>query len=77
MAEDTSVVAEQTAQRATAAQLDDLTLVRAFEPVVRFTRGEYFFPVGRRSFDGALSCSTSPVITNPRSSGAVTISSSP
>ena len=24
---------------------DDLTLLRAFEPVVRFTRGEYFFPV--------------------------------
>lgn len=25
--------------------LDDLRLLRAFEPVVRFTRGEYFFPV--------------------------------
>ena len=24
---------------------DDLTLLRAFEPVVRFTRGEYFYPV--------------------------------
>lgn len=24
---------------------DDLTLLRSFEPVVRFTRGEYFFPV--------------------------------
>ena len=24
---------------------DDLTLLRAFEPVVRFTRGEFFFPV--------------------------------
>ncbi len=24
---------------------DDLTLLRAFEPTVRFTRGEYFFPV--------------------------------
>jgi hypothetical protein len=25
--------------------VDDLTLLRAFEPVVRFTRGEFFFPV--------------------------------
>jgi hypothetical protein len=25
--------------------LDDLTLLRAFEPAVRFTRGEHFFPV--------------------------------
>ena len=24
---------------------DDATLLRAFHPVVRFTRGEYFFPV--------------------------------
>ncbi|MGV1007258.1 MAG: hypothetical protein ACOYBY_01460 [Dermatophilaceae bacterium] len=29
---------------------DDLRLLRAFEPVVRFTRGEYFFPVAVQGY---------------------------
>ena len=27
------------------ATLDDMALLRSFEPVVRFTQGEHFFPV--------------------------------
>jgi hypothetical protein len=29
---------------------DDLTLLRAFEPVVRFTKGEYFYPVSVHNY---------------------------
>jgi hypothetical protein len=36
---------EQQADAAPPQPTDDLTLLRAFEPVVRFTKGEYFFPV--------------------------------
>jgi hypothetical protein len=31
--------------RDTSTGVDDDVLLRAFQPVVRFTRGEYFFPV--------------------------------
>ncbi len=40
---------------------DDLTLLRAFEPVVRFTRGEYFYPVSvERYLERAGLWSTGP-----------------
>ena len=33
-----------------AADLDDLGLLRAYEPVLRFTKGEYFFPVSVHNY---------------------------
>ena len=35
--------------------LEDLVLLRAFEPVVRLTQGEYFLPVGVEEY--VRSCS--------------------
>ena len=40
--------------------MDDLTLLRRHEPVVRFTEGEHFFPMAAESYVGpATSCSRS------------------
>ena len=33
--------------------MDDIELLRAFEPVVRFTDGEHFFPMAAESYVGA------------------------
>ncbi|HEX6888832.1 MAG TPA: hypothetical protein VF143_12055, partial [Candidatus Nanopelagicales bacterium] len=38
-------MSEQSGQATPGGEADDLALLRAYEPVVRFTQGEYFFPV--------------------------------
>ena len=46
--------------------LDDLSLLRAYEPVVRFTRGEYFFPVSTERYVGRAALWGEPVGGNER-----------